>query len=260
MMDHNKTLSAARLLEQLQRSHSFHSVGATGVEREFGILRCWQSARLARTHADLLSSPRYRPAAEFFLDELYGDRDLRQREHELARIVPAMTRILPAKVLYTAALALELNALSHELDAQLTRMLVKEFAFRDAVDAAAYVAAYRRCTNYEQRRHQIDLVERLGRDLQGIVRKRFIQAALTVARAPARLAGLGELHRFLETGFRAFHHMDADAATFVTTIVGRERAILERIRTGHPRPLELTGEDDDYAERGGAESWNISSR
>ena len=260
MMDHNKTLRAARLLEQLQRSHSFHSAGANGVERELGVLRGWQSARLARTYADLLSSPRYRPAAEFFLDELYGDRDLRQREHELARIVPAMTHILPADTLHTVALALELNALSHELDAQLTRILVAEFAFRDAVNEAAYIAAYRRCANYEQRRHQIDLVERLGRDLQGIVRKRLIQAALTVARAPARLAGLGELHRFLETGFRAFRHMDADAAIFVTTVVSRERAILERIRAGHPQPLELTGEEDGYAELEGTESWNISSR
>jgi hypothetical protein len=36
--------------------------------------------------------------------------------------------------------------------------------------------------------------------------------------------------------------MGADAGTFVTTVVGRERAILERIRAGHPRPLELEAE------------------
>jgi hypothetical protein len=47
------------------------------------------------------------------------------------------------------------------------------------------------------------------------------------------------LHRFLETGFRAFHHMGANAGTFVTTIIGRERTILGRIRAGHPQPLEL---------------------
>lgn len=239
MTEHPKTQNATRLLEQLQRSQMLHADGASGIERELGVLRRWQSARLARTHADLLRSPRYRPAAEFFLDELYGDRDFRQREHDLARTVPVMTRTLPARVLHTAALALELNALSHELDARLTRILVMEFGFHDALDEATYVAAYRRCASYDLRRHQLDLVERLGRDLLGIVHKRFIHTALALARGPARLAGVGELHRFLETGFRAFRHMSADADTFVTVIVSRERAILERIRTAHPRPLDL---------------------
>ncbi|MDG4552131.1 MAG: hypothetical protein P9F19_02940 [Candidatus Contendobacter sp.] len=235
-----KARHAARLMEQLQRSQAFHTDGTDGIERELSLLRRWQSARLTRTHADLLRSPLYRPAAEFFLDELYGDRDLGQLERDLARIVPMMTRILPAAVLHTAGLALELNALSHELDAQMTRILIAELGPRGAeLDEAAYVAAYRRCAGYEQRDHQLDLTERLGRDLQAIVPRRVIYAALKLARTPARLAGLGELHRFLEAGFHAFRHMGADAGTFVTTIIDRERAILERIRAGHPRPLAL---------------------
>lgn len=237
MSDHDRIFNAARLMEQLRRSRAFRTDGAVGIERELSLLRRWQSARLARTHADLLRSPLYRPAAEFFLDELYGDRDLSQLEHDLARVVPMMTRILPAAVLHAAGLALELNALSHELDARLTRMLVAEFDPRAELDETAYVAAYRRCARYDQRYHQIDLTERLGRDLQAIVPKHVIYAALKLARTPARLAGLGELHRFLEAGFHAFRHMGADAGTFVTTIIGRERAILERIRAGHSQPL-----------------------
>ncbi len=235
-----KAQNAARLLEQLRRGQAFRADGAVGIERELSLLRRWQAARLTRTHADLLRSPLYRPAAEFFLDELYGDRDLGQLERDLARIVPTMTRVLPAAMLHTTGLALELNALSHELDARLTRILSAELDPRGAeLDEAAYVAAYRRCASYDQRYHQLDLTERLGRDLQAIVPKRFIHAALKLAQTPARLAGLGELHRFLEAGFHAFRHMGADAGTFVTTIVGRERAILERIRAGHPRPLAL---------------------
>ena len=240
MSDHDKTDdAAARLLEQLRRSQAFDADGAAGIERELSLLRRWQSARLARTHADLLGNPRYRPAAEFFLDELYGDRDVSQLERDLARVVPMMTRVLPAAVLHTAGLALELNALSHELDARLARILVAEFDLRDTVDEVAYIAAYRRCASYDRRCHQLDLTEQLGRDLQAIVPKRFIHTTLKLARTPARLAGLGELHRFLDTGFHAFHHMGTDAATFLTTIIGRERAILERIHAGHPRPLAL---------------------
>lgn len=239
MTDDHKTLGAARLLEQLQRSQAFHTNGATGIERELSVLRSWQSARLARTHADLLNDPRYRPAAEFFLDELYGNRDFHQREQDLARVVPVMIRILPAPVLCTAARALELNALSHELDARLTRMLVMEFDWRDTLDEAIYVAGYRRCGDYDLRRHQLNLVEQLGRDLQRIVRKHFIHTALKLASGPARLAGVGELHRFLDRGFHAFHHMGTAAGHFVNVITARERIIMERIGAGHPQPLQL---------------------
>ncbi len=69
-------------LEHSRRGQAFHGDGAAGVERELDILQRWQSARLARTYADLLASPRYRPAAAFFLDELYG-----------SRIAPARTRL-----------------------------------------------------------------------------------------------------------------------------------------------------------------------
>lgn len=235
-----KAQAATRLLEQLRHSQALHTDGAVGIARELSLLRRWQSARLARTHTDLLRNPLYRPAAEFFLNELYGDQDLGQLERDLARVVPMMVRILPAAVLHTAGLALELNALSRQFDAQMTQILIAEFDPRE-LGETTYVAAYRRCANYDQRYHQIDLTERLGRDLQAIVPKRLIYAALKLARTPARLAGLGELHRFLEAGFHAFHHMGADAGAFVTTIVGRERAILERIRAGHPRPLALDG-------------------
>jgi hypothetical protein len=130
MTDHDKTRNATRLLEQLQRNQAFHISETGGLERELSLLRRWQSARLARTYADLRQNARYRLAAEFFLHELYGDGDLGQREQDLARIVPMMTHILPGNVLYTTALALELNALSRELDARLTRILVTEFDFR----------------------------------------------------------------------------------------------------------------------------------
>lgn len=240
MNDDDKQHNAAKLLEQLQRSQAFHQEGIIGIEEEFSRLRRWQSARLARTHADLLHHPRYQAAAIFFLEELYGDRDLRQRERDLTRIAPMMSRILPAGALHSAALALELNALSYELDAAMTRILIASGHLRDTqLDEAAYVAAYRRCAGYEFRRHQIDLIEQLGEDLEKIVRKHLIRTALKVAKTPARLAGVGELHRFLEAGFHAFRQMGADARTFVATITRRERIILEQISAGHAHPFEL---------------------
>ena len=53
-------------------------------------------------------------------------------------------------------------------------------------------------------------------------------------RGPAHLAGLGELHAFLERGFEAFRSM-RDASEFLEAIVDRERAVAAAL------PVEARG-------------------
>ena len=77
--------------------------------------------------------------------------------------------------------------------------------------------------------------------MQSIVPRRVIHTARKLAKTPARVAGLVEVHRFLSAGFGACRGMGADAETFIPTITRRERAILERIRSGQPQPLEWNG-------------------
>ena len=72
------------------------------------MLREWQVARLARTHADLLGSERYGQAATFFLTDLYSAKDCGERDAELERILPLMTSMLPVSGLRTLLLAIEL--------------------------------------------------------------------------------------------------------------------------------------------------------
>jgi hypothetical protein len=54
-------------------------------------LQTWQTNRLLVTHDDLWNSERFKPAMQFFVDELYGPRDFSQRDVEMARAVPTMT-------------------------------------------------------------------------------------------------------------------------------------------------------------------------
>ena len=56
-------------------------------------LREWQAARLAKTHADLLSSSRYARAASFFLSDLYGEKDFSERDAEVERIASSLAAI-----------------------------------------------------------------------------------------------------------------------------------------------------------------------
>ena len=51
-------------------------------------LRQWQSQRLQQTYSDLHATQRYRPAVDFFVNDLYGSPDLSRRDDQLLRVYP----------------------------------------------------------------------------------------------------------------------------------------------------------------------------
>ena len=59
---------------------------------------------------------------------------------------------------------------------------------------------------------------------------------LKLMRAPARMAGLGELQRFLEGGFVTFKAMRG-ADEYLAIILRRETLLMERLLSGVPAPL-----------------------
>ena len=235
-----KKESAALLLYQLIRNKELHRTQAedSGLSPQLSKLRHWQAQRLARTYADLTENSRYRLAVAFFLNELYGDKDFSQRDHDVERVYPIMKRTLPTNALLSLAMALELKALSYELDAQLLGILSQELGAIDRITEDVYANAYREADNYPQRKHQIELIGRLGADLDRIVAKPYIYATLRLSKRPAHLAGFGELQEFLEQGFVAFRRMRG-AGYFMDTIIRRETEILDRIYTHHPHPFQL---------------------
>lgn len=191
------------------------------------LLKAWQVQRLARTHQGLLDSPRYGPAARFFLEDLYGPKDHRARDYDLARVLPKLFKLLPPAALWTLAQALRMDALSESLDADLTHALQQSGALRqpDDMDEAAYVAAYRVCGRQADRQTQLELVLSIGLSLDHLTRLPLLAGSLKLMRKPAELAGLAELHRFLERGFTAFAQMKG-ADEFLNQIVQAERALM----------------------------------
>lgn len=198
-------------------------------------LQRWQGARLAASFADLLADPNTRPAAEFFLNDLYSDRDFSQRDRDIMRVVPLMLRVLPASLLDTLADAIALGALSHAFDLRVLRALVAS-GQHECIDDASYAAAYRAAGCARLRRRQIDLIAGIGAALGHAVRKPGVAALLRASRVPARLAGLSELQRFLEAGFVAFARLP-DANAFLATIESREREVSRRLFAGEARPF-----------------------
>lgn len=201
-------------------------------------LQRWQSARLERSFADFLAAPRTAPAARFFLDDLYGDHDVTARDRDVERVLPLMRKLLPEHLIETAADAIELAWLSHALDLRMAAALERQGTRPAELDDESYSAAYRAVGKRRIRDHQIALVLRVGETLDEAVHKPWIPRLLRASRLPARIAGLGELQRFLERGFDAFRALrGADA--FLAAIAAREREASRRMFAGEPAPFEL---------------------
>lgn len=200
-------------------------------------LQRWQAERLARSYADLRAAPRYSLAAEFFLSDLYGDRDVSERDANVERILPLMRRWLPNAVLGTVALAVELHALSHELDLAVVAELQK-YGDEPVIDLERYGQAYRAAGRRHDRRRQIHLIGALGRELDVWVRKPMVARTLRLARGPARLAGLAELQSFLERGFTAFSAIGG-AEEFLSLIEQRELTYMKRLQAGRRDPFDF---------------------
>ncbi len=232
------------LLEQIQRGKAQRLKQEADAElaSKIPLLRKWQSDRLSATYADLLAHKRYQPATAFFLSDLYGPNDFSQRDDDIERLFSTLVKILPDYLIGTAAYAAELNALSAELDFALLGVLVGELDVTEAITKEAYAEAYRRCDNYDLRKHQIALLKMMGEDLDAIVFKPLVYNTVRMLKIPALLAGFSALQNFLERGFEAFHHMQG-ADEFLDTIVMRETLILDRICISHPRPFALDRDD-----------------
>ena len=221
-------LHAAKLLRRLAND-------APDAARKRLLLREWQAARLSRSYPDLLASERFGKAAHFFLTDHYGPKDFSSRDEEVERIMPLMLSILPLSALQTLSLAIEVDALTEALDAAMVVELEKAGAI-DAIDAEAYASAYRAVGRQLDRERQIDLIQSTGEALDRLAKKPLLTTLLKLMRAPAHLAGLGDLHEFLESGFDAFRHM-GDAHEFLDIIETRERRVLENLFSGAARPF-----------------------
>lgn len=199
-------------------------------------LRRWQAARLAATYEDLAAQPRYAPAVQFFLDELYGDVDVTPRDRDLSRAHAALERALPARALEALRRAIELEVLTQRLDIA----LAEELPPARTLDAAAYADAYRAAGRREDRELQIERILDLGRFLDAIVAKPGLSLLVRLARGPAHAAGFGALHDFLERGFVAFDRMKG-ADEFLDAVRERETRLLERLYAGERNPFARNG-------------------
>ncbi|HSM69000.1 MAG TPA: hypothetical protein VK830_04735 [Xanthomonadales bacterium] len=227
-----------RLQASLARNHELAELTrARGFPaREFAAVQQWQRQRLAETYADLLAEEQFEAAGHFFLEEIYGGLEFRERDQQVARVLPVMARMLPEHMLRTMTGAFDLQALSLELDMDMARHMAAAGLL--ALDTPAYGRIYRSTGRERDRDQQIELFRRLGLELVELVRHRLVLNFVRLMRMPARAAGFGRLQDFLEQGLWAFRQMQ-DGEYFVLTVHQREQAIMINLRAGSDQPFEV---------------------
>ena len=197
-----------------------------GLAQRVGEIKRFQHARFQRTYADLLASPRYARAAQFFLDDLYGPEDFSRRDQQFARVVPGLVRMFPHELVGTVMSLGELHALSEQLDTAMGSVV--ETA---SIDEQRYADAWRTVGRPADRERQITLMLAVGSALDRYTRNPLLRTSLRLMRGPAAAAGLGVLQAFLERGFDTFRDMRG-AQEFLDTVTRRERELASRLFAG----------------------------
>lgn len=214
-------LSAESLLQELRAVDAERARRAAdpALEARVAALKAYQQRRFAHTYADLLTHPRYEAATRFFLHELYGPDDFRQRDAQFARVIPTLTRLFPQEVVETVAKLARLHALSERMDTGMAEQLASP-----DITPEAYAQAWRACGEPAARQQQIELTMAVGESLDRLTRKPLLRQTLRLMRGPAQMAGLGALQNFLECGFDTFRAMRG-AGEFLSTVRQREDAM-----------------------------------
>jgi hypothetical protein len=191
----------------------------------------FQAQRFTCSYRDLLASQHYGPAAQFFLEELYGDKDYSQRDEQFARIAGALERVFPAQVVETAVALAQLHLLTETLDFDMAEQWANS---RESSDVQRYVHAWASVARRADRQMQLETVMKIGTELDKLTRTRGLRLMLKMMRQPAHLAGLSSLQHFLELGFDTFYAMghgsrSENSLHFLNLVQAREAALLEML-------------------------------
>jgi hypothetical protein len=198
---------------------------------EFLHLQEWQRQRFSITYADFVASNTDQAACRFFLQELYGGLGFRQRDEDVHRVEPIMSRLLPDKALQALSEALELQLISLELDLCMAEVMRRRDLL--VITEADYACLYQACDRREERLRQINLIRKLGHELEALTRMPLLLSLVKAVRKPAVAAGFGALQSFLEQGLSAFRQMQ-DPHHFVECIYHRETELMQGWQAGKP--------------------------
>ncbi|WP_317201937.1 FFLEELY motif protein [Janthinobacterium sp.] len=201
-------------------------------------IKLFQAQRFRATYADLLISDDFGPATQFFLDELYSDKDFAQRDAQFAKIAGALQTLFPKQVVQTAVTLAQLHRLTEELDHQMGIAMLSASAVNEV---RTYVQAWKTLGRRQDRELQLQTVLSVGLELERLTRTPGLRLMLKMMRRPANAAGLGALQAFLEAGFDTFASMSGKkqlVSSFLSTIEDRESNLIQALFSPQTATIE----------------------
>ena len=136
--------SSVEKVTQLRQS----AANAPGLAQAVSAVKALQAKRFTGTYFDLLHTPQYQPATQFFLEELYSEQDYSQRDAQFSRIAGTLERMFPKQVVQTAVSLAQLHSLTEELDVAMAQSWLgvsttaDEAAAETVDDVDRYIAAW----------------------------------------------------------------------------------------------------------------------
>ncbi|PIQ55111.1 MAG: hypothetical protein COW02_03690 [Comamonadaceae bacterium CG12_big_fil_rev_8_21_14_0_65_59_15] len=227
-MSASRQIRAALQQIESARSEVRASSALTCAVRE---VKRYQSQRFATTYQDMLTSDIYGRCARFFLEELYSECDYTQRDAQFAKVAGVIDATFPEPVIDLTVTLAQLHLATETLDLRMAQV------WREAPHLVAgqrYARAWAALDSQADRQWQLDTVLGIGRELGKLTRKPTLRLLLKMMRQPAKVAGLGELQRFLESGFDHFAELSKRPQAlkdFLSTIQTREQAWIDQLET-----------------------------
>jgi hypothetical protein len=220
----------ATLKDQLEKLAVLYSQSglSSGLSQWLDHIRSLRSRRIVETYFDLRQQDRYRAAVDFLANDLFGRTGLHRLGQQFQKAAPTMVRVLPDYLLDMAIKAFEFTVLTMQLDLNLARHVQSSAVVLPGFNIDALHASMRSLRQRVEYARQLTLVLELGAEIETIVHRPFVAAALKLCRTPARLLGLAELQSFLERGIAAFIHMRG-SAEFFRTFGDREKTLINQI-------------------------------
>jgi len=200
-------------------------------------VKAFQAQRFTGTYFDLLHTPQYQPATQFFLEELYSENDYSQRDAQFSRIAGTLERMFPKQVVQTAVSLAQLHSLTEDLDLAMAQSWLTNIKCSD--DTERYITAWHQVGRRADRDAQLSRALAVGQELVTLTRTPGLRMALKMMRKPASLAGMAALQHFLESGFDTFAAMTPKKpskkgepegpAFFLETVKKREAALIDQL-------------------------------
>jgi hypothetical protein len=208
-----------------------------GLAEAVSQIKAFQARRFTGTYADLLQTPQYKPATQFFLEELYSEKDYAQRDAQFSRIAGTLERMFPKQVVQTAVSLAQLHSLTEDLDLAMAQnwldssdSVVTQVKPSDPIKR--YISAWREVGRRADRNAQLAGAISVGQELVTLTHTPGLRMALRMMRKPASLSGMAALQYFLESGFDTFAAMGYKTDTanyFLTTVEMREKKLISEL-------------------------------